>query len=62
MPRPEHDDQDERTLRAIRSSGSVDAAGPDPVSADEAQLARLGGIVRSLSDDDATRDEPPPHL
>jgi hypothetical protein len=62
MPRPEHDDHDERTLRAIRSSGPLDAAGPDPVSADEAQLARLGGIVRSLSDDDVTRDDPPPHL
>jgi hypothetical protein len=62
MPPPEHDDPDERTLRAIRSPGPADAPGPGPASADEAQLARLGGIVRSLSDDDMARNEPPPHL
>ena len=67
MPPPERDDDnDERLLRAIRSLGSegtadrVDPESADTATAEEAQLARLGGIVRSLSDDDLTLDEPPP--
>ena len=38
------------------------SGGIDPDDAEGAQLARLGGIVRSLSDEDLARDEPPPRL
>jgi hypothetical protein len=63
MPPPDRDDRDERALRAIRSRRPEGGAGGlDPDAAEEAQLARLGGIVRSLSDEDIARDEPPPGL
>ena len=63
MPPPDRDDQDERALRAIRSREPEGASGGiDPDDAEGAQLARLGGIVRSLSDEDLARDEPPPRL
>src|SRR5262245_60973121 len=58
--RPERDD--EQLLRSIRSLGPDRAGGAvatDPVLAEEADLAHLGAIVRSLSDDDVTRDVPP---
>jgi Anti-sigma-K factor rskA len=64
MPPPEHDDHDEHLLRAIRSEAPdpADAGdhGADPGRTRDAELARLGRIVRSLSDDDVARDEPPP--
>jgi anti-sigma-K factor RskA len=61
MPAPDREDQDGRALRAIRSLEPGGAGGGiDPHAAEEAQLGRLGGIVRSLSDEDIARDEPPP--
>ena len=71
-PREHHDDErhdglpdDERLLDAIRSAVPEPAAsdpGDPEVDAGEAvdaDLARLGGLVRSLSDEDVARDEPP---
>jgi len=53
-------------------AGGVDSADePEPSGVggapgldaeDEADLARLGAIVRALSDDDLVADEPPPHV
>src|SRR5687767_12290341 len=64
MPPPEHHDDglpdDERLLDAIRSAvpdPGADIGDPgDEVGAD---LARLGSLVRSLSDEDVARDDPP---
>ena len=61
MPPPDRDDLDERALQAIRSTGPEGVAGDlGPDAAEEAQLARLGDIARSLSEADIARDEPPP--
>lgn len=60
MPPPDRDDLDERELRAIRSLGPQGAADQgSAVSPVEVELTRLGDIVRSLSDEDVARDEPP---
>lgn len=61
----ERDQRDERELRAVRSAGAPggpELGGPDRLDADEMALRRLGGVARSLTDEDALIDAPPPDV